>query len=657
MGTKQWDRRFGGSSLDWLQDVRQTSDGGYILGGISSSGSSGDRTQPSQGDTDYWVVKLDATGTKQWDRAYGGTGFDYLRKLMPTSDGGYLLCGDLDSPSSGDKTQASSQMDIWVVKAVDCLIVTLFLGFNAFAQSAPTWQSARVVGYTFTIINATVVDLAGNTYHVGQSSAGAVLSGTSLPNVGETDVFVAKYTPSGTQAWVRYFGSTERDAASGVAVDAAGNVYVTGYFEDTIALGNNQVLVGNPVPPSRSMFVIRYSPQGSLEWAQQDIPTFNNSVGSSNIATDANGSVYVAGHFFRGLRIGPFSINIPSTGNGGGFLARFSTSTGAVQSLSRSYYYDLANNFGIFSPQLAVTATGKAYVLINFRQNIIVDSNTLTSRGNVDVLVVKHNELGTVEWAQQLGGSNEEQVANGVADITGNLYLAGSFNSVAQFDTTTLTSRGDRDAFLAKYSPQGGLMWAQVGAGPGADRWNNVGLDGAGNPYVTGDFAGTAQFGQRTLTSSGSFNVLTAAYTPQGQVRWVQQAGGSGSDSGSFIGCDAQGTVYVRGCFVGSASFVPFTLTTATTNNEIFLGRLVNTLLGVKSARSLPLSLYPNPITASTTATGIPAGSQVQLLDAVGHIAHSSISSLGGTISLLGVALGLYIVRATDVQGHQYTSG
>ena len=77
--SKQWDFRFGGSSPDEQQSVRQTSDGGYILGGRSSSGISGDKTQASQGSTDYWIVKTNGAGVKQWDATFGGTGIDDLK--------------------------------------------------------------------------------------------------------------------------------------------------------------------------------------------------------------------------------------------------------------------------------------------------------------------------------------------------------------------------------------------------------------------------------------------------------------------------------------------------------------------------------------------------------------------------------------------------
>ena len=124
-GIKQWDKDFGGSGIDWLSWVQQTADGGYILGGYSTSDSSGDKSQKNWDTTlmyaDYWIVKIDSLGIKQWDRAFGGFGNDNLYAMQQTSDGGYILGGVSHSDIGGDKTQNSwGGSDYWIVK-VDSL--------------------------------------------------------------------------------------------------------------------------------------------------------------------------------------------------------------------------------------------------------------------------------------------------------------------------------------------------------------------------------------------------------------------------------------------------------------------------------------------------------------------------------------------------------
>src|SRR5204863_77568 len=87
------------------------------LVGNSSSGASGNKMSGNFGSSDYWVVKLDANGSKQWETNYGGTGDDLLYSLAPASDGGYILSGQSNSRASGNKTSGTfGQFDYWVVK-------------------------------------------------------------------------------------------------------------------------------------------------------------------------------------------------------------------------------------------------------------------------------------------------------------------------------------------------------------------------------------------------------------------------------------------------------------------------------------------------------------------------------------------------------------
>src|SRR4051812_4441572 len=99
---KIWDYRYGGTSGQRLNCFQVTSDGGYILGGYTASDSSGDMSQHSWGGWDYWIVKTDAFGIKQWDKRFGTTTTDVLLAICQTNDGGYVLGGSTYSGISGD---------------------------------------------------------------------------------------------------------------------------------------------------------------------------------------------------------------------------------------------------------------------------------------------------------------------------------------------------------------------------------------------------------------------------------------------------------------------------------------------------------------------------------------------------------------------------
>ncbi|MBL0342435.1 MAG: hypothetical protein IPP71_16920 [Bacteroidetes bacterium] len=90
-GTQIWDKRYGGSSGEFLFDAAETKDGGYIICGASNSPLSGEVSDTSRGGYDYWIVKVDSSGNKVWDKRYGGSNLDEAKSIQETADGGYLV--------------------------------------------------------------------------------------------------------------------------------------------------------------------------------------------------------------------------------------------------------------------------------------------------------------------------------------------------------------------------------------------------------------------------------------------------------------------------------------------------------------------------------------------------------------------------------------
>jgi hypothetical protein len=134
-GEELWQRTIGGSGQNELLCAFQTKDGGYMLGGSSSSSPAlitskslpqdtktdiYAKSEKSRGNMDYWIVKLDKAGVVEWQKTYGGQYADLLRSMEQTQDGGYILGGYSNSPQSGDKTAPNNGIgDYWIIKIND----------------------------------------------------------------------------------------------------------------------------------------------------------------------------------------------------------------------------------------------------------------------------------------------------------------------------------------------------------------------------------------------------------------------------------------------------------------------------------------------------------------------------------------------------------
>ncbi|HTO36624.1 MAG TPA: hypothetical protein VLZ72_10325, partial [Flavobacterium sp.] len=116
-GGEEWQKTIGGSGQDDLTAIVRTRDGGFVVGGSSASNISGEKTTPHYGGLDYWVMKLDKDGKIVWQQSFGGRYNDELRSITTTEDGGFLLGGSSNSPESGNKTQKNlGESDYWLIK-------------------------------------------------------------------------------------------------------------------------------------------------------------------------------------------------------------------------------------------------------------------------------------------------------------------------------------------------------------------------------------------------------------------------------------------------------------------------------------------------------------------------------------------------------------
>ncbi len=217
---------------------------------------------------------------------------------------------------------------------------------------------------------------------------------------------------------------------------------------------------------------------------------------------------------------------------------------------------------------------GSAIVTGYFSGTVTFGSTTLTSAGNNDVFVAKVDPSGAWVWATRAGGSLVDG-GNAISALPdGSSIVTGFFQGTVNFGSTTLTSGGSDDVFVAKVDPSGAYVWATQAGGSSNDRGNAISALPDGSSIVTGYFLGTATFGSTTLTSTGGLDVFVAKVDPSGAYVWATQAGGSSFDRGRGISALPDGSSIVTGSFQGTVNFGSTTLTSAAGNADVFVAKV-----------------------------------------------------------------------------------
>ncbi len=210
-GSIEWQNTIGGTSSDELEVVRQTFDGGFIVGGSSKSNISGDKTENKKGPLDYWIVKLDILGNIEWENTIGGSGSDNLTDMIQTVDGGYLIGGYSDSGISGDKTENSQGgYDYWVIK-LD-------------ATGSIIWQNT--IGGNYFDYLTCMVQTADGGYIIGGNSPSLMSGDKTEGNIGYDDIWIIKLNAIGNIIWQNTIGGTSTDNVNDIIQDDDGNYFL-----------------------------------------------------------------------------------------------------------------------------------------------------------------------------------------------------------------------------------------------------------------------------------------------------------------------------------------------------------------------------------------------------------------------------------------------
>jgi hypothetical protein len=267
---------------------------------------------------------------------------------------------------------------------------------------------------------------------------------------------------------------------------------------------------------------------------------------------------------------------------GGGTLTSLGLADVYVASLDTAGAFVWARRFGDASAQsgvdVAVDSLGNTVIIGDFAGTIDFGGGALTSLGLTDVFVAKFDPAGGHLWSKRYGDAMAQNGKGIAVDGAGNVIITGSFAGTMTFGASVLTSMGllTTDVFVAKLNPSGQPIWAkQFGDALAAQSGKAVAVDGAGNVVVTGDVAGTINFGGGALTSAGLTDVFVAAFNQNGAYSWGKLFGDATAQTAGGVAVDAVGNVVITGDAAGKVNFGGGMLTSAG-GSDVYLARFTS---------------------------------------------------------------------------------
>ena len=277
----------------------------------------------------------------------------------------------------------------------------------------------------------------------------------------------------------------------------------------------------------------------------------SSSAVSQCVVTDSAGSVYVAGSFRDSATFGAHALKMTGGGGTGMFVAKLDSSGKWAWAVEAGGFPGT-----ILGTHLSVDKSGNIYVSGYIGSGTVkFGSLSLEGGGQYDAFVAKLDSDGKWVWASHVTGPDYIEALDQVIDDSGNVYVSGYFKKTATFGTTTLTSAGGSDVFVAKLDSSGKWGWAVRAGGSGLDRGHGLAVSSSGSLYVVGDFSDKATFGETTFTSAGMGDIFVAKLDNNGKWEWVTQASGKSLNFGKDIIIGTAGGLYVSGYYRTETTF------------------------------------------------------------------------------------------------------
>ena len=373
------------------------------------------------------------------------------------------------------------------------------------------------------------IDSSDNIYITG-TSQGTNLFGKNATSGTTDDIFVAKLNSSGVVQWVYTAGGTGRDRGRKIALDSSGNIYVVGYYQNTVDFGGGNVTSNG----SWDAFILKLNSSGTFQWVKSYGGSTGNDLGR-DVVVDSNDNVIMLGTF-RG------TVNFDN-GDGGGvvnytsndydiFLIRLNSS-GIWQSV-----WVTTSSGSADGRALAIDSNNVTYLTGSYSGSVTFGANNRTATNSNDLFIHKIDTYDNENNTQLTYALNVDttQKAKGIAvDSSGNIYATGTFQNTVNFGGGNITSSG-KDIYLLKLNSSLAFQWvkrfARDDGAAGQAFGTAVAVDDDGNVYSVGQIGGNYNLGGQDVASGSNNDAYIVKHDSSGTFQWSKTfGGGSGMDT------------------------------------------------------------------------------------------------------------------------------
>jgi len=600
--TFQWAKKMGASASDLGYFTTVDASGNvYITGSFRTTvdfdpGPGIYNLTAFSGD-DIFISKLDAQGNFVWAKSIGYISADAGTSIVVDALGNVFVTGYFQG-TIVDFDPGPGTVNLYGTGLKDIFILKLDPSGN-FIWAKNMGGNGTDAGYSIGL------DQSGNLYSTGSFSGTADFdpsaSTYNLTSSGSTyDIFVSKLDASGNFVWAKKMGNSSMDSGTSLALDASGNVYITGSFGSTVDFDPGLATYNLTASGSFDIFISKLDAAGDFVWAKK----IGGSGGDhgEGLSLDAAGNVYTTGDFQTTSDFDPGTgtFNLTSAGSWDIFVSKLDAAGNFVWAKS------MGGAGGDHGLDIVLDAAGNIYSTGSFSQTADFDPgpgvNNITTAGSDDIFISKLDASGDFVWAKSMGGTGQDFGNSISLDAGGSVYTTGNFSLTPDFDpgpgTYSLTSAGLEDIFISK-------------------------LCAATLPTISANSS-------NTLICTGQNATLTA----NGANTYTWNPGGSGISI--VVSPTITSTFTINGTDVNGCSNLSTFTQSVSTCTELFAQTLTK----------MDFVIYPNPNNGKITIVSTQQEKTISITNSFGQLIYlADMMEEKTEIDLSKAARGIYFVR------------